>query len=253
MKNLHWQFTFLFLFLFSSFCIAQKKFEGIIKIENSVPQSLNATFTVKGDKAMMNTTTKDGKLILITDEESGKKLTITEKNGEMTVIKKESNENKYENLNKKYAKQTPKSNSDKVKVTRETKKINGYKCFKITAKDKQHTGEAWVTKQMDLRLEDFFPSMKMNQRTMPRIAKTLQDGVNGVVLEMTYTNIKSKKVETMNVIVDKKKIEDSAFDISMENADIYDGAKVRSLIKNAKGDPAKMKKARELFAQMRIQ
>lgn len=138
-------------------------------------------------------------------------------------------------------------------MTRETKKINGYKCFKITAKDKQHTGEAWVTKQMDLRLEELFPSIKMNQRTMPRIAKTLQGAVNGVVLEMTYTNIKSKEVETMKVTVNQKNVEEDAFDISMENAEVYDGAQVRNLIKSAKGDPAKMKKARQLLAQMRIQ
>ena len=253
MKNLQWHFTLSLIFTFSSFCFAQKNFEGIIKIENTVPQSLNATFTVKGDKAMMHTATKDGKLILITDETTGKKLTITEKDGKTTVIKKESNKNKYGNLNKKYANQKPPANSNKVKVTRETKKINGYKCFKITAQDRDYTGEAWVTKQMNLRLEDFFPSMKMNQRTMPQIAKTLQGGVNGVVLEMTYIHIKSKKVETMKVTVDKKSVTDDAFEISMDNAEIYDGAQVRTLIKNAKGDPVKMKKARELLAQMRIQ
>jgi len=253
MKNLQWSFPLSIMLMFSSFCFAQKNFEGIIKIENTVPQSLNADFTIKGDKAMMQSTTEKGKLILITNEATGKKLTITEKDGKTTVIKKESNKNKYQNLNKKYANQKPAANSDKVKVTRETKKINGYKCFKITAKDKRHKGEAWVTKQMDLRLEELFPSIKMNQRTMPRIAKTLQNAVNGVVLEMTYTDIKSKKVETMKVTVNQQKVEDKAFDISMDNAEVYDGAQVRNLIKNAKGDPAKMKKARELLAQMRIQ
>ena len=253
MKNIQWHITLFLFFFCSSLCFAQKKFEGVIKIENTVPTALNATFTVKGDKAMMDTKTKDGKLILITDEATGKKLTISEKNGEMTVIKKESYADRYDNLNKKYAKKTPNKTGTKVKVTRETKKINGYKCFKITAKDKQHEGEAWVTKQMDLRLEDFFPTIKMNQRALPRIAKTLQDGVNGVVLEMTYKNVKTKKVETMKVTVDKKAIENNAFEISIENAEVYDGASVRSLIKNAKGDPVKMKKARSLLAQMRMQ
>lgn len=243
---------FLLLFLINTSVFAQKKFEGIITVENTTPQSLNATFTVKGDKAMMETQTDDGKLILITDEATGKKLTISEKNGKMTVIEKEVSQNRYSGLKDKYENEKP-NTSSKVKVTRETKKINGYKCYKITAKDRHYEGEAWVTKQLDVRLEDFFPTIKMNQRTMPRIAKTLQNGMNGVVLEMSYKNIKSKKTETMKVTIDKKDVEDEAFNISMENAEIYDGAKVRNLIKDAKGDPVKMKKARELLAQMRIQ
>ena len=253
MNYTQWHIALSLIFLCSSFCFGQKKFEGIIKIENTVSNSLNATFTIKGEKAMMDTKTEDGHLILITDESTGKKLTISEKNGKKTVIKKESYEKRYDKLNKKYEKRSPNKSANKVKVTRETKKINGYKCFKITAKDKEHEGEAWVTKQMDLRLESFFPIIKMNQRTMPRIAKTLQEGVNGVVLEMTYKDLKTKKVEIMKVLVDKKSIEEDAFDISMEDAEIYDGAMVRNLIKNAKGDPAKMKKARALLAQMRMQ
>jgi len=252
MKNSWCLFTLAFTLIFSSFSFAQKNFEGTITIKNTVPNSLNATFTLKGDKAMMTSKTEDGKLILITDESNGKKLTICEKDGKLTVIRKDSDKHRYDSLKKKYDSNKTNNQSKKIKVTRETKKINGYKCFKITAKDNQHEGEAWVTKQLDVRLEEFFPTINMNQRTMPRIAKTLQEGVNGVVLEMTYKNLKTKKAELMTVTIDKSTVDDKAFDISLEDADVYDGQKVRSLIQNAKGDPAKMKKARELLAQMRM-
>lgn len=249
--------TILSFFLLLFFCFAsstaQKQFEGQITIENTIPLSLNAVFTLKKDKAMVDTQSPIGKVTMIANKATGKKTTITESEGDTIAIIKNANDMQYRGLRGKYKNKRARVNNVTLKVTRETKKINGYKCYKVVASDSRFDGEAWITKKLDVDPFEYFPVLKQQQRVIPRVGKALQNSMEGFVMEMTLKNLKTKKVERMTVTIEKKKINDTAFEIDMENIEVYDEDGVRELMKKSKGNPAQMRKARTLIAQIRMQ
>jgi len=211
---------FLFLLFSLSFVIAQK-FEGKISIINTFPHTSNVHFTIKNEMAMLETETTRGYVKMINNTSNGDKITLTVDNetGDSVAIVKNSNDMQYRNLNKKYRKKRQRINNVIVKVTR----------------------------------EDLFPTLKSQQRGLPRVAKALQNSMEGFVMEMSIKNVKTKKVNTRTVTVQKQKLDDKEFQINMETIAVYNEEKVRELMKEAQGDPSKMKKARILLAQIRMQ
>jgi len=181
---------------------------------------------------------------MINNTSNGDKITLTVDNetGDSIAIVKNSNDMQYRNLNKKYRKKRQRINNVIVKVTRETKKINGYKCYKVVASDDKYEGEAWITKKFEIEPLDLFPTLKSQQRGLPRVAKALQNSMEGFVMEMSIKNVKTKKVNTRTVTVQKQKLDDKEFQINMETIAVYNEEKVRELMKEAQGDPSKMKK-----------
>ncbi len=246
--------TFLLLFLSFSNVVAQK-FEGQIIVKNTLPHTLNGTFTIKKEMAMIETITPRGPVKMISNSKTGAKTTVSEINGDTIVITKNSNDMQYRNLNKKYEKRRQNIKNVMVKVTRETKKINGYKCYKVIASDHKYEGEAWITKKLNFDPYDLFPVTKTQLRALPRVGKALQNSMEGFVMEMTLKNIKTKRVDQLSVTIDKSDIEDEVFivDTASEGIEVYNESKVRELMKEAKGNPEKMRKARTLLAQIRMQ
>ena len=230
-------------------------FEGKISIINNFPQTSNTHFTIKNEMAMLETETSRGYVKMINNTSNGDKITLTVDNetGDTIAVVKNSNDMQYRNLNNKYDKKRQRINNVMVKITRETKKINGYKCYKVVAKDSKFEGEAWITKKFEIEPYDIFPTLKSQQRAMPRVAKALQNSMEGFVMEMSIKNVKTKEVNTRSVLVQKQKLDDKEFQINMETIAVYDEEKVRELMKEAQGDPNKMKKARILLAQIRMQ
>lgn len=247
--------SFSFFFLFGISIILAQKFEGKISIINNFPHTYNTHFTIKNEMAMLETETTRGYVKMINNTSSGDKVTLTVDNetGDSIAIVKNSNDMQYRNLNKKYHKKRQPVNNVMVKVTRETKKINGYKCYKVVANDDKYEGVAWITKKFEIEPNDLFPTLKSQQRTMPRVAKALQNSMEGFIMEMSIKNVKTKEVNTRSVIVQKQKLDDKEFVVNMETIAVYDEDKVRELMKEAQGDPSKMKKARILLAQIRMQ
>ena len=247
--------SFSFFFLFGISIILAQKFEGKISIINNFPHTYNTHFTIKNEMAMLETETTRGYVKMINNTSSGDKVTLTVDNetGDSIAIVKNSNDMQYRNLNKKYHKKRQPVNNVMVKVTRETKKINGYKCYKVVANDDKYEGVAWITKKFEIEPNDLFPTLKSQQRAMPRVAKALQNSMEGFVMEMSIKNVKTKEVNTRSVIVQKQKLDDKEFVVNMETIAVYDEDKVRELMKEAQGDPSKMKKARILLAQIRMQ
>ncbi len=244
----------LFFLLGLSFVVAQD-FEGKISIINNFPHISNTHFTIKNEMAMLETETSRGYVKMINNTSNGDKITLTvdSKTGDTIAIVKNSNDMQYRNLHKRYNKKSPRINNVMVKITRETKKINGYKCYKVVASDAKHEGEAWITKKFEIEPNDLFPTLKSQQRAMPRVAKALQNSMEGFVMEMSIKNVKTKEVNTRSVLVQKQKVTDKEFEINMETIAVYNEDKVRELMKEAQGDPSKMKKARILLAQIRMQ
>ena len=244
----------LFFLLGVSFMVAQE-FEGKITIINNFPYTSNTHFTIKNKMAMLETETSRGYVKMINNTSNGDKVTLTVNNetGDTVAIVKNSNDMQYRNLNKKYRKKRQRINNVIVKVTRETKKINGYKCYKVIASDDKFEGEAWVTKKFEIEPYDLFPTLKSQQRSMPRVAKALHNSMEGFVMEMSIKNVKTKEVNTRSVSVKKQKLDDKEFQINMETIEVYNEDSVRELMKEAQDDPSKMKKARILLAQIRMQ
>jgi len=248
-------FSFSFFFLFGLSIIMAQKFEGKISIINDFPHTFNTHFTIKNELAMLETETTRGYVKMINNTSSGDKITLTvdNKTGDSVAIVKNSNDMQYRNLNKKYQKKRQRFNNVTVKVTRETKKINGYKCYKVVANDDKYEGVAWITKKFEIEPNDLFPTLKSQQRAMPRVAKALQNSMEGFVMEISIKNVKTKEVNTRLVVVQKLKLDDNEFEINMETIAVYNEDNVRELMKEAQGDPSKMKKARILLAQIRMQ
>lgn len=244
----------LFFFLGLSIVVAQD-FEGKISIVNNFPYTFNTHFTIKKEMAMLETETPRGYVKMINNTSNGDKITLTvdNKTGDTIAIVKNSNDMQYRNLNKKYDKKRQRINNVIVKITRETKKINGYKCYKVVAKDNKFEGEAWITKKFEIEPYNLFPTLKSQQRTMPRVAKALHNSMEGFVMEMSIKNVKIKEENTYSVLVQKQKIDNKEFHINMETIAVYNEETVRELMKEAQGDPTKMKKARILLAQIRMQ
>ncbi|MFK8004889.1 MAG: DUF4412 domain-containing protein [Saprospiraceae bacterium] len=248
-------FFFFFFFLFGLSIIVAQKFEGKISIINNFPHTYNTHFTIKNEMAMLETETTRGYVKMINNTSTGDKITLTVDNetGDSVAIVKNSNDMQYRNLNKKYHKKRQRVNNVTVKVTRETKKINGYKCYKVVAHDDKYEGVAWITKKFEIEPNDLFPTLKSQQRALPRVAKALQNSMEGFVMEMSIKNLKTKDISTQSVTVLKQKLDDKEFEVNMKTIAVYDEDKVREMMKEAQGDPSKMKKARILLAQIRMQ
>ncbi len=248
-------FSFSLFFLFGLTAVVAQKFEGKITISNNFPYTFDTHFTIKNELAMLETETSRGYVKMINNTSNGDKITLTvdHETGDTIAIIKNSNDMQYRNLHQKYGKKQPRINNVMVKITRETKKINGYKCYKVVASDDKYEGEAWITKKFEIKPYDLFPTLKSQQRAMPRVAKALQNSMEGFVMEMSIKNLKTKEVNTRQVSVQKQKLDDQAFEINMETIAVYDEDKVREMMKEAQGDPSKMKKARILLAQIRMQ
>lgn len=248
------KFIFVFLsFIFSISILSAQNFEGIITIKNTKTGTLNAVFTIKNEMAMVEAKAMSQNIKMIKNSKTGEKITITENDGETIIIVKNTNDMQYRNLHKKYEKRKRQFKNLMVRVTRETKKINGYKCYKVVAKDNKIEGEAWITKKLKINPFDLFPITKRQQNATSPVAKALQNSMEGFVMEMTLKNINTKKVDKMTATIEKKKIDNQLFVVDMEGKDIYDEEKIRELMKEAKGNPAKMRKAKTLLAQIRMQ
>lgn len=248
-------FSFSFFFLLGLSCLMAQDFEGKITIINNFPHTSNTHFTIKNEMAMLEAETSRGYVKMINNTSNGEKITLTvdRKTGDTIAIVKNSNDMQYRNLHKKYSKKRPRVNNVIVKVTRETKRINGYKCYKVVASDNKFEGEAWITKNFEVQPYNLFPTLKSQQNAMPRVAKALQYSMEGFVMNMSIKNVKTKEVKTKSVSIKKQKLDDKEFQINMETIAVYNEDAVRELMKEAQGDPSKMKKARILLAQIRMQ
>jgi Holliday junction resolvase len=248
-------FSFPFFFLVGLNLVVAQEFQGKITITNNFPHTFNTHFTIKNEMAMLETETSRGYVKMINNTSNGDKITLTvdRKTGDTIAFVKNSNDIQYRNLHKKYSKKRSRTNSVIVKVTRETKKVNGYKCYKVVASDHKFEGEAWITKKFEIKPYNLFPTLKSQQRSMPRVAKALQNSMEGFVMAMSIKNLTTKEVNTRSVTVKKQKLDDKEFQINMETIAVYNEETVRELMKEARGNPSKMKKARILLAQIQMQ
>lgn len=245
----------LFLLLF--FCISNisaQNFEGNIVFKSTFPNSFNGTFTIKDNMAMLDSEGRNGMMKLIADADSGEKKIITQDDeGDIIMITKRTNDMQYRKTKHQYKKGNVRIKNTMVKVTRETKKINGYKCYKVVASNNKHEGEAWMTKKLDFDPIDLFPIMKIHHGRMPRVARAMKNSMDGIIMEMTIKDIKTKKIDRMSVSIEKKKINDKTFEVDTSDMKVYTEENVREMMKEARGNPTKMKKARTLLAQIRMQ
>ena len=247
--------SIFFLSIFGVSILIAQNFEGKISIINNFPHAYNTHFTIKNEMAMLETETTRGYVKMINNTSSGDKITLTIDNesGDTVAIVKNSNDMQYRNLNKKYSKKRQRSNNVIVKITNETKNINGYKCYKVVANDDKHKGIAWITKEFEIEPNDLFPTLKSQQGAIPKVAKALQNSMEGFVMAMLIINERAKEVNTLSVSVQKIKLNDNVFKVNMETIAVYSEDNVREMMKEAQGNPNKMKRARILLAQIRMQ
>ena len=73
------------------------------------------------------------------------------------------------------------------------------------------------------------------------------------MMEMTLTNFRDNRTEKMQVSVEQKKVKDAVFAFDLTKHEVYDETRLRELMKNAKGKPEEMRKARIILAQIQMQ
>lgn len=243
-------FSLITLLAFSFSLTAQDSdFEGIVKIKNNAGQGYNGTITKKGDRTLMETTTSEGKLYLLSENTSGDLITVTEKNGEKMGIKTNLKTNPYLQQMQKMESYEKRANDSDVKitVTDDTRMIRGYLCTKVIGEDDESKGEAWVATKLKLNMADLVPSSSSFLKGKNPVYDLT--GIEGFIMEMTMKNKKTGEEHFMENEVIEKKIDDSVFTSVTAGVDILDTTDMQKMIQEAAKDPKKMEQFKEMMKQ----
>lgn len=229
---------------------AQSNFEGVVHSRNTANEGFVATFTLKGDLAVMETQTDEGKIYILFDGETGDMTNVIHKNEEKVAIKMNMNSNPYlAQMNQNNAKEKrAKDKSAKIEVTDETKMIRGYKCVKVVGSDKEYEGVAWITRDLDLDMTDLIPSAKKYLKDQQPLSEFAD--IEGFVMEMTSKNLKTGERFTFENEVVEKEIPDSFFTNLTKGVEVFDMTDMRQMMLDAQQNPEKMQRMRELMMKL---
>jgi len=237
------QINILFLFTILSISLQAQSFEGMIKMTSDSPYGINADFTIKGDKILLENDSKAGKIQLIFDKTSGDITTITNENGRTMAIKTNLENNPY--LKGKGGKITDSYSDYTIEKTTETKTIDGYKCTKYIGKNKDSESIMWLTNELDFNWADLSPMKNSAGRNPYKI----DAGTDGMMMEM-HTKEKNGKIEwTMTADVTEMAVSEAKFQVPV-GVQVMDMTDMRQLMMEAQKNPEKMKELKEVMQQV---
>lgn len=230
--------------------VSAQSFEGVITMSGNQETGINASFTVKGDKVLMEAQTGEGQrpVRMISEKESGDMIILTEKSGKKIAVKM--NMMAIQQSMPGAMKKQKDDNGATLKVTNETKTIDGYKCTKVIGENDESNYEAWVTKDLEFSLFDLFPMMKDARDYSSETDVIEKMFENGFIMEMTEKKKKDGKVSTMKTSVDEKKVDASIFNITEDEYDVFDMTDMAKLMQEAQKNPERMQQLQEIFNEM---
>lgn len=212
----------------------------------SAEQELSMDFFVKDKLVLMELDDDGQKVKIISEKETGHMTTLIEKDGKKMAIKISP-----EMMGQGLASMDFEQAEDKseVKITTDTKMIDGYKCTKITGKNERTEAIAWVTNELKFSLFDLVPMAK-DAAAQSGVAnmqeKMMQEGF---VMEYWEKDLDSDKETTVNTTVKKQSINADIFNYSKEEYQFFDMTNLMQMIQEAQSDPEKMKQLQELMQE----
>lgn len=237
------QINILFLLTILSITLSAQSFEGMIKMTSDSPYGINADFTIKGDKILLENDSKAGKVQLIFEKTTGDITTITNENGRTMAIKTNMENNPYVKGNA--GKITDSYSDYKVEKTTETKTIDGYNCTKFIGKGKTSESIMWITNEINFNWADLSPMKNSAGRNPYKI----DAGTDGMIMEM-QTKEKNGKIEwTMTADVTEMVVNDAKFAVPT-GVQVMDMTDMRQLMMEAQKNPEKMKELKEMMQKM---
>ena len=229
-----------FLAILSNILVAQT-FEGIITIQSSSEEGLNATYYLKGTKVYVEHKTPDGiQRYLLDTRTQQKTLIVKEENQKLAVL-----------MPQKGLMQT--KSSEMKKATREThqielvpeeREIGGIVCRRADGANQQMEGIVWVSKEVPFGLRQLIPAIGVRYRPW------LTDfGAFGVPLEWWQRDKHTGEEWTTVLTFEKKKLDQGMFRVP-ENYELIDLGDMRQLMKANEEHPEKMKEIKEWMREM---
>ena len=250
MKKINVLFV-LMVFTILAFQMQAQKFQGKVTIESSSDEGLSAVFTIKNHMVKMVTKTEEGTLTMITNKKTGDQIMLNDNGEEKTGFKQNTLKNNpalYQHLQEQNTSPQPNKSSAKIEVTTETKMIGEYECTKIIGKDETMEGEAWVAKDVELKMADLFPTTQFNKQEKNAYQRTFMG--NGFIMEMKSKDLESGEETTMNATVEKMEIDDKAFNIP-DGYEFTDLTNIQELMKEAAGNAEKLDEIRKAMMKAR--
>lgn len=229
-----------------SIALSAQSFEGMIKMTSDSPYGINADFTVKGDKILLENNSKAGKVQLIFDKTSGDITTITNENGRTMAVKTNLENTPY--LKGKSAKITDSYSDYTIEKTTETKTIDGYQCTKYIGKGKDAESIMWITEEIDFNWSD----LSLMKGSAGRNPYKIDAGTSGMMMEMHTKDKKLKKEWTMTADVTEMTVSDAKFAVPA-GVQVMDMTDMRQLMMEAQKNPEKMKELKEMMQKVEDQ
>lgn len=235
--------------MFSSTLTAQG-FEGVITMESSSSEGIAGTFSVKGDKVLIEVNKDEKPAKMLSDRTTGEITVLIENEEKKFALKM--GPDMFNGMGDMAGMQDAKEKADEVKFnfTGKTKMIGKYKCEQVLTEDKENEVEAWMTKDLGITLFDIFPMMKEATKTDTKGAAMFELLQKGMVMEANIKNKVSGETEKVTTKVDKKKLPADMFVYSEEEYKVYDMTNMMQMMMEAQNDPEKMQELQEIFQQM---
>ncbi len=240
-------FSFFVCLSLSGFALAQN-FEGIITMTSDGDENVKIVFSMKGNNVLMEMNAEQGQppIKTLTEKDSRNMITFVEKDGQQYAIKMGPEVMQMAGQEA-MGNQKMKTPDFDINITKETKIINGYNCFKVIGKDDTKEVTAWLTKDLRLTLFDMVPILK--EMSAVDTESALQNKImeEGLLLEGTSKDLETGEVTTIQVDVKKQPLDDALFNYQSDNIKIFDMTNMMSLMGEMQNDPEKMKEFEELM------
>ncbi|MEM9822596.1 MAG: DUF4412 domain-containing protein [Bacteroidota bacterium] len=205
-------FCLLFLLFGINTMSFAQAFEGQILVQYQEVAPSTTTFTVKGDLAKMERQTTQGLVSIIKDRKTGQKTLLRNRKGKkMAIIQNEKELPKQSTTtSSSWVRAKPVESYRLVEVD-STKIIDDYTCNLIVATNSTTEAKAWVSKDLKLKLTDWFAEASPKDAQEKELEEQLTQ--RGFVMELTSKNLVDGKLRHRKTIITAKTVDDSAFDI----------------------------------------
>jgi|GEM_PF-5065772 len=242
----------LILLLSFTFSLPTFSQDYIIDVTSTGQQGLNAKFTLKGDKVLMETQTEDGKMKRIFDKSNGDIINLVEKDGKKMAIKMNINNSpQFRRMKQMEAKTQEKKEDVQITVVDENAEINGRQCVKVKGQDNRWKGMAWIDKNLKISFADLIPGGKRHAVKSSQLQKKF--GLEGFPVRLEMTDLQTNEEWTMDSKITETEVSDDAFAVKEEEyGKIIDMTDMRQLMMEAQKDPAKFEQIKKLMMDSNI-
>ena len=223
-----------------SFVQAQS-FEGMLTLTTSTAPDKIPVMTIKGDKSVLEIRMDSIQTIKLIKDLGAETVTIlrTKKDLKYGYRTNISVGPEFTDLLA-----SPAAAKVEVIITQQEKYIGQYRCVKVNLTSPDVEAEAWVTKDLDIKLSTYFPQFFGSDANADlAVIRQLADQ-EGLILNYQETHKRDTTVTLIDVLVEEKDISIDAFAIDPGFL-VLDEEGIKRLYEQAQSDPVKKKQWEE--------